>query len=279
MNDPLDDYDKNGKVQRKDKTCIVTGCTSGIGLALVKDLTLRGINVIMPCRNTTRGVEIAKNSGISETNVYYMDLEDIESIDEFVEKLEERKMKVDYLINNAAVLSSNINSMYMTNVEGPYYLTRKLVSLMSTECKIINVSSIAHSMAKPDENNIFPMSKRKSDDDNMLIYGLTKLYNILISKCINENYKMECIAVNPGYVKTELYREELSGILKHIKNGTNLAKSAEEGARGIIYVLLETEDLGGKYMSDLYVESVCEFENSEKVREKLWEYLQSKYNK
>ena len=95
----------------KGKTAIVTGSNSGIGKETARVLIKQGCNVIMACRSQkkaeTARVDILNNLGLSldynKLAIMLLDLSSLDSILSFANKFNEKKIKIDYLINNAGV--------------------------------------------------------------------------------------------------------------------------------------------------------------------------------
>jgi NAD(P)-dependent dehydrogenase (short-subunit alcohol dehydrogenase family) len=240
---------------------IVTGATSGIGYEVAKELTIRSYRVLIPCRNMFKGFEVAREIGSDPNDVFSLDLCDDNSIYNFAHKFLKLDIPLSLLVNNAATLEGTFEEMYQTNYEGPVLLTELLLDCLITSpnSRIVHVSSVAHSLAHPNPNDLF------EDGSLMTIYANTKLYNILYSNKLNERIKSKMsgyvvtpksAVVHPGYVSSDLYRrKDMKGILWHIGNGTWMAKSPAEGSRSILYACLSPIPFDC-YMSDLHEENV-----------------------
>jgi NAD(P)-dependent dehydrogenase (short-subunit alcohol dehydrogenase family) len=256
-------------------TAIVTGATSGIGYEIAKGLAEKGYRVFLPCRNITQGRQIANTIGLDPDDVYYMDLAVPFTIMNFAKTILNMNIKINILVNNAGTLTGYSSKIYQVNYEGPVMLTEELKDIITD--RIIHVSSVAHSLANP-KDDMF------ADDDRMTVYANTKLYNILYSDMLNKRFHYKnldspvSVAVNPGYVATNLYRPtDLSGILWHISNGTFMAKSPEEGAGVVLYACFSEHPFKG-YLSDYHIENVCYPANTKNITEKLWRETEWRYN-
>ena len=266
FNDPLYTVEMNRNNNVK-AIAVITGATNGIGKEVAKKLMLQNFDVFLPCRDIIKGLQVASEIGIHTSRVIYLDLSKKPSIDLFVFRLKqilESEMVtpiLNVLINNAACISEDLKLMYNTNHEGPLYLTKLLLPMLdrSFDGRVINVSSVAHSMAKPDMENIHNISGVNA----MTVYGNTKLYNLLMTAYINKHSNfVVSTAVHPGYVNSDLYRSnELKGILARIKDGSSIfGKTVEEGARQVLYPTLMPIPYKG-YMANFLPERVCEFDN------------------
>jgi 2-deoxy-D-gluconate 3-dehydrogenase len=89
------------------KTALVTGCSSGIGLAMAVGLAEAGANIIgVSSRLATEGSEVEK--AVTATGksfkAYQCDLGDRASIYSFIEKVKANEPPLDILINNAGTI-------------------------------------------------------------------------------------------------------------------------------------------------------------------------------
>lgn len=279
-------YDPLSQLHNDNSECIaiVTGATSGIGKEVARELTCRGYRVFIPCRDIVRGKEVAKEIGSNDYDVYYMDLSNNNSIVNFTEKFLSLDKPLDLLVNNAATLEGTVNFIYQVNYEGPVLLTELLLDSLykNLNSRIVNVSSVAHSLAQPNPDDFY------SSGDLMTVYANTKLYNILYSNKLNDRFNKhyndkvlispKSCSVHPGYVASNLYRSDsMSGILQTIKGGTWMAKSPEDGARSVLYACLHTIPFDG-YISDMRIDNIAHFENIEELAEDLWTFTEERIN-
>ncbi|KAJ6379233.1 hypothetical protein OIU76_015951 [Salix suchowensis] len=85
---------------------VITGASSGLGLATAKALSETGqCHVIMACRNFLKAEMAAKSAGIPKENytVMHLDLASLESVRQFVDTFRRSGMPLDVLVCNAAV--------------------------------------------------------------------------------------------------------------------------------------------------------------------------------
>jgi retinol dehydrogenase-13 len=142
-----------------DKHYVVTGGTSGAGLATVQFLAERGAHVITCGRDVARGE--AELSSLPEDVrkriiLWKMDLIDLSSVKEFADKVIAKWDQLDGLVNNAGVMlpsktfvmikDKKYDVQFMTNHVGHFYLTDLLLPLLIKKGngRIVNVSSVAH---------------------------------------------------------------------------------------------------------------------------------------
>eukprot|EP00250_Pteridium_aquilinum_P018048 c23916_g1_i1 orf=227-1405(+) len=95
-----------GKKTATKSYCIITGASSGLGLATAKALVDSGEwHVIMACRDFLKAEKAAKSAGLQKGNytVMHLDLASFESIRQFVANFRSSGMPLDVLVCNAAV--------------------------------------------------------------------------------------------------------------------------------------------------------------------------------
>jgi len=143
---------------------IVTGGSSGLGFELSKHLVMNGKNVIIIGRNKEK-LKIAKNklnemnSGLTVLD-YSFDISNEAQVDKFFEELKDKKIKVDYLYNNAGkgyygkvenINSKDINEVFNSNLIGLILMTSRFIELTKnngTYTRVINILSTAALVGK-----------------------------------------------------------------------------------------------------------------------------------
>ena len=94
-----------GTPDSSNKTAIITGASSGVGLYAAKALTRRGWFVVMACRDLEKATRAARSLDIPEERfaVMALDLGDQSSVRAFVHAFQASGRTLDALVNNAAV--------------------------------------------------------------------------------------------------------------------------------------------------------------------------------
>ncbi|KAI3833007.1 hypothetical protein MKW98_025891 [Papaver atlanticum] len=95
-----------GKKTLRKGNVIITGASSGLGLATAKALADTGKwHVIMACRDFLKAQRAAKSAGIGKENftVMHLDLSSLDSVRQFVDNFKRSGKPLDVLVCNAAV--------------------------------------------------------------------------------------------------------------------------------------------------------------------------------
>lgn len=136
---------------------LITGASSGIGLAAVKLFSERGWRVAATMRKPADGSELAKLPGVA---VLPLDVTDNNSVTAAVAATLERFDKIDVLLNNAGyglvgpfetATDEQIRRQFATNVDGVFSMTRAVLPTMRLQGKgtIINVASLGGLISMP----------------------------------------------------------------------------------------------------------------------------------
>ena len=139
------------------KVVLITGATSGIGLACARKFAENGDKLILTGRNESRLAEIRDELKAHGTEVLTVafDVRDREKAREFVDGLPEQWKQIDVLVNNAGLAlglepeyegdMDDWDAMIDTNIKGLLTMTRLVVPAMVERGQghIINIGSVA----------------------------------------------------------------------------------------------------------------------------------------
>jgi 3-hydroxy acid dehydrogenase / malonic semialdehyde reductase len=136
------------------RTAIVTGASSGIGLATARGLVAEGARVALGARRTDRLEAIAAELGEENVVIAPLDVTDPDSSRSFVEAAVGELARIDILVNNAGVALGRTEIadgsdeddaiMWETNVQGLIRMTRLVLPHMEDgRGHIVNLGSWA----------------------------------------------------------------------------------------------------------------------------------------
>ncbi|KAL7103598.1 hypothetical protein ACP275_08G189400 [Erythranthe tilingii] len=95
-----------GKKTTRKGTVIITGASSGLGLATAKALSESGKwHVVMACRDFLKAEKAAKSAGMAKESytIMHLDLSSLDSVRQFVDNFKRSGMPLDVLVCNAAI--------------------------------------------------------------------------------------------------------------------------------------------------------------------------------
>ena len=157
----------------KDKTCLITGASRGLGKSLAQQLAKIGCNLILTSRNHSKLEEIKNELKLLKNGIRIKiitgEIENENDIIRIANEAVNSSNSVDILINNAGVFpvkkitDSNIqdfNYCFNVNVRAPFYLIRELSPNMIKNKwgRIVNIGS-SSSYAGFSETSIYCASK------------------------------------------------------------------------------------------------------------------------
>ncbi len=269
-----------------EKTCLITGATSGIGKQTALALTRQGAKVIFTYRNEKKAIETQKfieSETGTKPEMYYCDLSSFDSIRSFTEQFKSKHQRLDVLINNAGIWEPHrtlsvdgIEMNFATNHLSPFLLTNLLLDLLikSNPARIINVASGAHKNVEIKFDDI----EMKQNFRGFKSYSQSKLGNVLFTKSLawklaEKNVSVYCL--HPGVVSTDIFKNMgkfSAGIMKLF------LISPEKGAQTSIYLATANEinSPSGSYFFRKKVVSSSRISNNKEIADRLWD-VSSKY--
>lgn len=240
------------------KTYVVTGATSGIGLAAAEALVVAGATVIGVGRSAERcrGAEKHLNGLKANGRALYFtaNLGVQEEVNRLAEKIAAQQagqgqLWLDGLVNNAGIFTywltltpDGIETQWAVNHLAAFLLTQRLLPLLraAPTARVVTVSSASHYGARLDWNDV--MLRRHYNC--LRAYGNTKLANILFTLELNRRLagcpNLRAFAADPGLVKTDMGLKgtpSMAGWVWKLRRSGGTAP--EIPARSILYLLAE----------------------------------------
>lgn len=271
----------------RDKVCVITGATSGIGKATAKDLAIRGVILVLPIRDKNKGdslrEEILKESPGARLEFMLCDLASFESIRSFVKAFKKKHKSLHILINNAGLWETKrheskdgIEKNFAVNHLAPFLLTNLLIDTIKSgaPARIINVSSEAHRQG----DIYFDDLEFKKKYSGLKAYSQSKLANILFTKKLSQKLKGTWVTANclhPGAVASSFFDKMPKAITAIMKL---FMISTEKGAQTTIYLATsdEVKNISGEYFSKSQRKKPSSVALRQNIADRLWQ-ISEKY--
>ncbi|KAK7317152.1 hypothetical protein RJT34_01136 [Clitoria ternatea] len=287
--------------------CLITGATSGLGLATAYELSKEGYVVVIVGRSQHLLSETIRKikdwNADAHLKSFQVDLSSVESIIKFKSSLRQWLLdsdlhcSVQILINNAGILATSprvtaegYDQMIGTNYIGAFVLTKLLLPLLESSpvsSKIVNVTSFTHRVVTNvqfDEGTVsgkrFVRSKQYPYAH---IYEYSKLCLLLFSYelhrqlCLmGKSHQIFVTVADPGVVQTNIMREipaVLSWLAFYVLKRLHLLQSPECAVNSIVDAALAPPGTSGAYFfggKGRTVNSSALSRNAKLARE-LWE--------
>ena len=138
------------------RVALVTGAAQRIGAAIAKELHAAGCTVLLHCRHSRTEADAlaaALNAERADSAVVLQaDLENLQQVEALADAAMAARGRLDLLVNNASgffptpvgsVNEAEWNSLFASNLKGPFFLTQALVpALRARRGAIVNIVDV-----------------------------------------------------------------------------------------------------------------------------------------
>lgn len=297
------------------RTCVVTGATSGIGKALVTELSRRGARVVLACRDLTRAKELciglSNASSGNELVAKELDLASFRSVREFARSMSGKPIHVlvhsaGVMMRQAVLTEDRVETTIQVNALSPLLLTsllrenleRAAGRLDGISARVIYVGSSLEKNGKLEglfdgtmflgdegfapsySTSIWPNLKH-----TMQTYANSKLLATMNSFRLAREWReiqgLGVYVVSPGVVNTNLSRflplwtRALASPMQWL-----LLRTPEKGAETPLWLATSDDPSiqggSGLYFKDMKVYESSKVSRSTKLQDQVWDICVSR---
>lgn len=249
----------------KGKKAVVTGSTSGIGLAIAQELARQGADLVINGFGDADAIEreragLEKDFGIKAVYLN-ADLMDEQAARDFIAQSSQALGGIDILVNNAGIQHTDLiedfpvdkwNAIIALNLSAVFHCSAAALPGMKRQKfgRIINIAS-AHGLVASANKSAYVAAKHG-------VVGLTK-----VTALENAGTGVTCNAICPGWVHTPLVQKQIDALAE--REGLDNAAATNK--------LLGLRQPSGKFVTLEQIAGLCEFfcsPDADEVRGVAW---------
>lgn len=225
------------------KTIIITGGTSGIGLACADHLIKKNYRVIITGRNKNKLEDSLKTLG-PYAEGYLVDAGDLDQITQWVNDLKNGGIKIDGLFINAGVftaidLESTTEEIFdqtmNINFKGPYFTIQRMLPLLKNPSSIVLNTSIVVFKGFPN-TSVYTSSKAALE-------SLARVLNLeLANRGIRINIISPGVTQTPILEKAGMSAEAVDELMKNLESSLPIRRPVQPTDIAPVLAFLVSED-------------------------------------
>ncbi len=231
------------------KTVLVTGATSGLGLAAAEGFARLGADVILAARDAERGerarARVAEQSAGGQARLELCDLARLTSVRELAARVAGGGgggARLDVLVHNAGVMprertltEDGLELTFAVNVAAPFLLTHELTATLAAAApsRIITVSSGGMYAQRLDVDDL---QNARGTFSGTTAYARTKRAEVVLTEMWAQRLAPQGIVVHsmhPGWADTPGISDSLPGFYKVTRR---FLRSPDQGADTIVWL-------------------------------------------
>jgi dehydrogenase/reductase SDR family protein 12 len=277
----LDSYDMTGRV------VVLTGATSGLGLAAARQLAVSGATIVLVGRSADRNQAVAARlideTGNDSLTHVAADMGDYDQVRSLAAAVLADHDRLDVLIHNAGALSAErrdaAEATVACQVVGPFLLTSLLLDRLTTSApsRVLTMSSggMYSTGLKVDELEMTADDYKGSEQ-----YARAKRAQVTLNEMLAERFADRGVhfhALHPGWADTPGIEEALPTFRKIVGP---LLRTAEQGADTLVWLAADDAALetNGGFWHDRRTRNIHKLPTTRSTdtpqrRQELWDWV------
>lgn len=245
------------------RTIVITGVTSGIGLAAAEQLARPGVTLGLVARRPDALRDVARRcSAADAARTFVADFSSVDSVRRLADDLLSAYDRIDVLALNAGGVFAQrelsvdgIEKTFATNHLGPFLLTELLKERLvaSAPARVVLTSSVGHYRGTMD----FADLGFEQGYGIMKAYGRSKLANVLYARRLARELaerQVEAVSFHPGGVATGIWTDAPRWAQPLLAVGKLLMDSPAKGGARLVRMIDGPITSGGYYSDDVLTE-------------------------
>lgn len=285
--DALRTHDLSGRV------IVLTGATSGLGLAAARRFARCGATLVLAGRSAARNDEvvarIVAETGNAQVTQFAADMGDLDQVRALAEYVLARHEQVDVLIHNAGALSavrtvapSGIEATVASQVVGPFLLTSLLFDRLvaSAPARVITMSSGGMYAAGLTTSRL---EMDAGEYNGTQQYARAKRAQVTLNEMWAERFAdsgVHFFSMHPGWASTPGVDTSLPVFAKVMRP---LLRTPEQGADTLVWLAAEDEPMrtNGGFWLDRRERSLHKLPSTRRTdnaqrRAELWDWVETR---
>jgi len=276
----------NGAKSLLGKTCVMTGATSGIGLAASVELAARGARLVLVARNPARTDQAVRAIHARTANapieIVRGDLARLAEVRDAAESILARCPEIHLLWNNAGVVklrreltADGFEAMFGVNHLAYFVMTSRLQGRLRATpgARIVSTASDAHRFGGALD---FDDLQSERSFGTFKTYGRSKLCNILWTRELARRLDGSGVTANcfhPGAVATRLGQTDASWTRVFGKVIGLFMLTPEQGASTGVFLATapEVANVSGRYFAKSREKKPAAYAQDDAAAKRLWD--------